>query len=305
MSKIAAIDVGSNAMRMVVGKVSSNGQVDAMRRLRFPVRLGQDVFHKGYLQEQSIQKTEAAFWQFRQEVDDCGVRQIRAVATSAVRDAANRRLLVERVWNASGVKIEVIDGLEEARLIHSAVMQRLDLRHKRVLLIDIGGGSVEVTLSRGAQMVSTASYDIGTVRLLELIRAKRVPKPMWMEVIADALAEVGKRIVQDLNGEGVQICVGTGGNIEEIGRLRQRLFKGESKRIVTSAELERLIENLARMTYTDRLKKLKLRPDRADVILPAALILQLITQTAGVKQVYIPHVGLREGVLLNLAKGLT
>jgi exopolyphosphatase/guanosine-5'-triphosphate,3'-diphosphate pyrophosphatase len=113
------------------------------------------------------------------------------------------------------------------------------------------------------------------------------------------------RIERDLGEEKVQICAGTGGNVEEIGRLRQKLFKAESDRFVTLEELERLIEHLDRMTYEERIRKLKLRPDRADVILPASIVLHLIASEAGVKQIAIPNVGLKDGILLDIAEDLS
>src|SRR4030095_293827 len=113
------------------------------------------------------------------------------------------------------------------------------------------------------------------------------------------------RIEQDLGDEKIQICAGTGGNVDEIGRLRQKLFKGESDRFVKLEELKMLIERLERMTYEERMEKLKLRADRADVILPASIVLHLIAREAGVKQIMIPNVGLKDGILLDIAEDLS
>ncbi len=304
MVNISAIDVGSNAMRMVVGEVDEAWQVRPIENIRLPVRLGQDVFGGGYLEEKTIQQTEEAFLRFKQMAEDFNVQQLRAVATSAAREAANSDLLVDRVFRTSGIEIEIISGEEEARLIHAAVAHVLNLKEKRTLLIDIGGGSVEVTLSTGRNIISTDSYDMGTVRLLKKLNGSKSKHPLG-NLVREYVEAARYRIERDLGDEKIQICAGTGGNVEEIGRLRQKLFKAESDHFVTVEELEKLIERLEHMTYEQRMDKLKLRPDRADVILPASIVRHLIAREAGVKQIMIPNVGLKDGILLDIAGDLS
>ncbi|HEY9527918.1 MAG TPA: Ppx/GppA phosphatase family protein [Anaerolineales bacterium] len=304
MVNISAIDVGSNAMRMVVGEVDESWQVRPIENIRLPVRLGQDVFGGGYLEEKTIQQTEEVFLRFKQMAENFNVHQLRAVATCAAREAANSDLLVDRVFRTSGIAIDIISGEEEARLIHAAVAHVLNLKDKRTLLIDIGGGSVEVTLSTGRHIISTDSYDMGTVRLLQKLNGSKSKHPLG-DLVREYAEAARYRIEQDLGDEKIQICAGTGGNVEEIGRLRQKLFKGESDHFVTLEELKKLIERLERMTYEQRMEKLKLRADRADVILPASIVLQLIAREAGVKQIMIPHVGLKDGILLDIAADLS
>ena len=305
MFKIAAIDVGSNAMRMVVGAVDDAWQVNAVETVRLPVRLGQDVFTKGVLEEETIRQTEEAFLRFKHLAESFDIRHLRAVATSAAREAKNNDLLIDRVFRTSGIELELISGEEEARLIHLAVVHELHLKNKRTLLIDIGGGSIEVTVSTGQNIISTDSYNMGTVRVLEKLDVNSRSKHFFGKLIREYAEAARYRIEQDLGSEKIQVCAGTGGNVEEIGRLRQRLFKAESDRLITLEELERLIEHLDRMTYEERMQKLKLRPDRADVILPASIVLHLIASEARVKQVMIPNVGLKDGILLDIAEDLS
>jgi len=305
MLKISAIDVGSNAMRMVVGEVDESWRVNTIENIRLPVRLGEDVFSKGHLEEKTIQRTEEAFLRFKHVADGFNVHRMRAVATSAAREAANGDLLIDRVFRTSGIEIEIISGDEEARLIHSAVAHVLDLKNKRTLLIDIGGGSVEVTISTGRNIISTDSYNMGTVRLLEKLDTKNKSKHPFGKLVREYAEAARFRIERDIGDEKIQICAGTGGNVEEIGRLRQKLFKAESDRLVTLDELDELIERLNRMSYEERISKLKLRPDRADVILPASIVLHLIASEAGVKQIAIPNVGLKDGILLDMAEDLS
>ncbi|HXD09873.1 MAG TPA: hypothetical protein VN653_07415, partial [Anaerolineales bacterium] len=305
MLKISAIDVGSNAMRMVVGDVDESWQVNTIENIRLPVRLGQDVFSQGYLEEKTIQQTEEAFLHFKHVADSFNVHRMRAIATSAAREAANGDLLIDRVLRTSGIEIEIISGDEEARLIHSAVSHTLDLKDRRTLLIDIGGGSVEVTISTGRNIISTDSYNLGTVRLLEKLDTKEKSKHPFGKLVREYAEAARYRIERDLGDEKIQICAGTGGNVEEIGRLRQKLFKAESAHFVTLEELEQLIERLDKLSYEERIHKLKLRPDRADVILPASIVLHLIASEAGVKQIAIPNVGLKDGILLDIAEELS
>ena len=305
MLKIAAIDAGSNALRMVVGELDDSWQVNTIENIRLPVRLGQDVFSRGRFEKSTLQQAEEAFLRFKLVADTYGVHRLRAVATSATREAANGDLLVDRVHRTSGIEIEVINGEEEARLIHSAVAHALDLKNKRTLMIDIGGGSVEVTISTGRDIISTESYNMGTVRLLEKLDSKAKTKSSFGKMVREYAEAARYRIERDLGDEKIQICAGTGGNVEEIGRLRQKIFKTESDRFIRLDELEELIEHLNGMSVEERIRRLKLRPDRADVILPASIVLHLIASEAGVKQVAIPNVGLKDGILLDMAEELS
>ncbi|HET7376434.1 MAG TPA: Ppx/GppA family phosphatase, partial [Anaerolineae bacterium] len=301
----AAIDVGSNAIRMAVGEVDDSWKVKAIDNIRIPVRLGQDVFTKGLLDEMAMQHTVDAFRRFKRVTKDFGVYRLQTVATSAMREASNSHLLANRICRASEIKVDIIDGDEEARLIHQAVTQALDIRNKRTLMIDIGGGSVEVTLSNGCNIIFSGSYNMGTVRLLKKLETKGRSKQTFSQLVHESAESIRRRIQREIGDEKILVCVGTGGSVEEIGRLRQKLFKADSDRLVTLIELEMLIERLSNMSIEERIRKYKLRPDRADVILPAALVLHLIANQVHVKQIAIPNVGLKDGILLDIAQELS
>lgn len=305
MLKISAIDVGSNAMRMAIGEVDERWQVRVIENVRLPVRLGGDVFGEGILQGRTIRQTEEAFLRFKHLAETHDVQRLRAVATSAAREAVNGALLIDRIRRTSGIELEIISGEEEARLIHRAVVHALRLKKKRTLLIDIGGGSVEVTVSNGQSIISTESYNMGTVRLLEKLDEVKKFRQPFGKLVREYAEAARYRIERDLGDEKIQVCAGTGGNVEEIGRLRQKLFKGESDRLITLPELEKLIERLSEMSVSERMRRLGLRPDRADVILPAAIVLHMVAREAGVKQIAIPNVGLKDGILLDLAEDLS
>lgn len=310
MQSIAAIDSGSNALRMIVGNINQRGEVEPIENIRLPVRLGQDAFTSGHLREVTLQQAVDAFLHFRRVADDLGVTKIRAIATSALREASNSDILLDRILRTSGIEIEIINGEEEARLIHLAVEHSIDLKNKRAVLIDIGGGSVEVTISQNKKIVSTESYNLGTVRLLNKLENGRDEKRFFFSaskqpfnlLVREYAEAARRRIDREIGKEKIHLCIGTGGNVEEMGKLRQRLFKKSSDKSITLSELQDLIEKLSHMTVKERINKLKLRPDRADVILPAAIVLQLIATEAKARQILIPDVGLKDGLLIEMAE---
>ncbi len=310
MQKIAAIDAGSNAMRMVVGTVNEAWQVEAIENIRLPVRLGQDVFTTGMLEEKTIQQAVDAFLHFRRVANDFGVAQTRAVATSAMREANNGDILSDRIARTSGIEVEVIGGAEEARLIHLAVASAIKLSGKRAVLIDIGGGSVEVTLSENGNILSTESYNMGTVRLLRKLDRGKAPisstgrQQPFSLLVREYAQAARRRIDRELGSSHIDLCVGTGGNVEDLGRLRERVLHRPDPGVIGVRDLEKLIEKLSAMSVSERISKLKLKPDRADVIVPAAIVLQLIANEAHVRQIAVPGVGLKDGVLLEMADKL-
>ncbi len=310
MQRIAAIDAGSNAMRMIVGDVDDNWHVQPVENIRLPVRLGRDVFNSGAFQERTIQQAVAAFLHFQRLARDLGAARTRAIATSAMREATNGDILLDRILRTSGIEVEVISGAEEARLIHLAVASALKLKGKRAVLIDIGGGSVEVTISQNENITSTESYNMGTVRLLQkLDGANEWPldtlgRKHFTGLLREYAESARRRIDREIGPERVNICVGTGGTVEELGRLREKTLKAANGTSISLRELDELITRLSAMTVKERIRKLKIRPDRADVILPAAVVLQLIAQEAHARRISIPGVGLKDGVLLEMADQL-
>src|SRR6202142_174680 len=311
MQIIAAIDVGSNAIRMVVGRFNESRTMEVLENIRLPVRLGTDAFGPGRLREVTIQQTVNAFLHFQTIASDLEVTKVRAIATSAMREATNGDILIDRVLRATGIGIEAISGEEEARLVHLAVSNAINLKGKHAVLIDIGGGSVEVTIAEDKKVISTESYNMGTVRLLQKLNGKSksffspsTAKHPFSLLIREYAEAARRRIDREIGNAKVDVCAGTGGNVEEMGRLRQKIFKRDSDKLITLSELQELIEKLSEMTVKERIQKLKLRSDRADVILPATIVLHLIAREAGVKQIAIPHVGLKDGLLLDMAAEL-
>ncbi len=296
----AAIDIGSNAMRLRIGGLTADGRLDIVAQHREAVRLGHDAFTRGRLSEATIERAVGAFEAFRRSIDGQPVGSLRAVGTSALRDAANGGELIERVERATGIRIEVVSGEEEARLIHLALRHRLPALEKRsAMLIDIGGGSVEVSLCERGDIVAVESFPMGTVRLLELFAGREGGDPnlrLLDEYVEAMIDKVGEAIL----GRRVEFCVGSGGNIECLGGLGVHLLGNGRPDRLTHRDLVRLGERLQAMGVAERIETLGLRPDRADVVVPACHVLTAITGLTPDVELHIPGSGLAEGVLIDL-----
>ena len=222
MQTIAAIDVGSNAIRMIVGRSNETRQVEVIENIRLPVRLGTDAFGSGRLREVTIQQTVNAFRHFQRVASDLEVTKVRAIGTSAMREATNGDILIDRVLRATGIGIETISGEEEARLVHLAVANAINLKGKHAVLIDIGGGSVEVTIAEDKKVISTESYNMGTVRLLQKLNGESksffslaAPKHPLSLLIREYTEAARQRIDREI-GQGKSGCLR--GNRRKCGR---------------------------------------------------------------------------------------
>ncbi len=296
----AAIDIGSNAIRLAIGELTRDGQLNLVHDSREALRLGQDSFSSGVISDFSMMRLIETFDQFKKILSDFGVEHLRAVGTSALREATNQREVVRTLRERTGIKIELIRGEEEAELIHLAVSERIELQDKLALLIDIGGGSVEVTLVDRGNIVRSESAPMGTVRLLKILEQKKNPGRVLNRLIREYSTGIRQQIAQELNNRSLDLAVGTGGNIDCLGELRKRMLGKDDSGIITKAELEKIVEKLQASSIEDRASELQLRPDRADVIFPAAAVLLAVLNQAKIEELRIPHVGLKEGVLLEM-----
>jgi len=304
MPTFAAIDVGSNAIRLAIGNVDGERKLSVVENLREPVRLGQDVFTSGAIAEQTIENAAEAFKRFRSAVDARGAKWTKAVATSATREATNRDLFIDRIAQASGIDIGVIGPEEEARLIHLAVEEKINLRNKLAMLIDIGGGSTEITLVADGNILSTESFRMGAVRLLQVLEEKKHGEKKFNQLVREYVDATQRRLKKEIGAQKIDLCVGTGGNIETLGDLRRQVLDKEKDTVLGEGELDQLVRKLLGMSFQDRVSQLGLRPDRADVIVPASIVLQKILRLAGVEELLIPKMGLKDGLLIDMAQEL-
>jgi exopolyphosphatase / guanosine-5'-triphosphate,3'-diphosphate pyrophosphatase len=300
---IAAIDVGSNAIRLAIANANPDAGHQIVYAVREPVRLGQDVFTKGAISGQTVDRTVQTFIDFKHKLTEHGVTHVKAVATSALREATNREGVLKAIARATGIEISIIGGEEEARLIHQAMKEAVNLKNKVALLVDIGGGSVEVVLANDSTVLCTESYSMGGVRLLKILDEK-AGEERFNQLVTEYVDATQRRLQQEIGDQRIDICVGTGGSVEAIGELRKELFDKNSCQKVTAEELKVIVKKLRGMTFEERIHDLRLRPDRADVIVPAAIVLQKIVQQAGVAEIVIPGIGLKDGVLLEITSQL-
>lgn len=300
MDKIAAIDIGSNAIRLVIGGVDQHGDIRILKKIREPVRLGKDVFANGTIGAKTREKALDVFKSFAGLLQEFDVHHSKAVATSALRDARDRQEFVDQVHKSSGIKIDVIDGIEEGRLIFSAVAHKVNLTDKVALLIDIGGGSVELTIVDHGSSRATETFKLGTLRMLQILETRGLKEKALRDIIDESMIAARGFLSRQLKDLHVDIVIGTGGNFESLGKLRVALLHKNSIFSMTRHELAQLVEHLESMTYKERVQFLRLRPDRADVVIPAAIVTLAVMRHVDAEILGIPYVGLRDGILAEL-----
>lgn len=299
---LAAIDIGSNAIRLSIGRIENDRNVTITDNYREAVRLGRDVFTKRAISEEAMDAAVDVFKRFREIIDRNNVTFTRAVATSALREAMNRDSFTDNVSHASAVDIDVINTEEEAQLIHLAVTEKVNLRNKTALLIDIGGGSTEVTLTVDGSIISTESFRLGAVRLLQLLEEKKQGEKKFNLLVQEYVEAAQRRLRKEISGKKIDLCVGTGGNIEALADLKKDVLHKERNSSFSADDLNAILKKLMSLSFEDRVQQLRLRPDRADVIVPASIILREIVKVAGIAEVIVPNVGLKEGLILDMAQ---
>ncbi|MDQ3334228.1 MAG: Ppx/GppA family phosphatase [Myxococcota bacterium] len=292
--RLGAIDAGSNAIRIVIAELG----VSEMTRIeaeRLPVRLGHGAFTRGELDEKTIDQAVAAFIHFRERFDANGVSIYRAVATSAVRGASNRDVLLHRLYHEAGIELEVIEGEEEARLVRKAVVNAMPSATPRAIL-DLGGGSLEVNLRQGGTWRGY-SLPVGTVRLMETFGLDGA--------ISDSEAGMVRRytatLMQTIAGGGsTGVAAATGGNAEALAKI-----VGDGDPTTPGMELaalEKELPALVAANVDERMQKYGFKRDRAEVIGIAALVFATAARQLGITKLVCPNVGVREALLLELAE---
>jgi len=284
---LAAIDIGSNAMRLLfcrVYEVNGKPHFSKEELIRMPIRLGEDVFLRGKISEQKEERLITSLRGFSELIKAYDVTAYRAVATSAMRDASNGEEIISRAKKESGIQVEIIDGKLEAALVFSNHIEELLNPKFAYLYIDVGGGSTELTLYFNQKVISARSFNIGTVRML----LGKDEKEEWEEMKAWL-----KRITVGIHPLN---AIGSGGNINKIFKMAN---KKETKHL-SYDKLKGQYEMLCSYTYEERIERLGLKPDRADVIIPAAKIFLTVMKTADIDKVYVPQIGLSDGIVHDL-----
>lgn len=284
--RYAAIDIGSNAVRLLIADIVRNEKVVSFKKntlIRVPLRLGDDAFiHRkiSHQKERDLIKTLSAF---KNLMDVYKVEQYMACATSAMREAENGHDIVEKV-REEGVDLQIIDGGMEAKIIYSSHIQEQLEQKKAYLYIDVGGGSTELTVFSDQKPIASRSFDIGTIRILD----NQDSEVVWEEMRTWVRTQC--KPFKQING------IGTGGNINKLSRL----VNGAEDKPISYAKLKSIYEYLNSFSLKERINVVGLNSDRADVIIPACEIFLTIMKYGGLKKIVVPRVGLADGMIQTL-----
>ena len=291
----AAIDFGSNAVRLLIKSIDREAvqekKFKKVMMLRVPLRLGFDVFSIGELSEKKADKLRRLMKAFRQLMKIYDVDDYRACATSAMRDARNGRTIIKKIEKDTGIRIEIIDGQEEARMIYNNHIECMEDRLGNYMYVDVGGGSTEINLLTNGELVWSVSYNIGTVRML----SNAVKEGTWQQM--------EEELMKVTEGVAAINIIGSGGNINKLFRLADKKDKKLQRLPVSS--LQTVYDVLKPLTPEERVEAFSLKQDRADVIVPAAEIFLKIAEVVHAEYIYVPVIGLSDGIIDNLyAKSL-
>jgi len=282
-NRFAAIDIGSNAVRLLLSEVFETQNGPYFRKIsliRMPIRMGKDSFIRGKISKDKADQLLATIRGFKSLVTAYGPLDFRACATSAMREADNGLKIQKRIKEQTGVDIQIISGKEEAKIIFANNPWSHLEEGKAWLFVDVGGGSTEITIHSFGKTVSR-SFGIGTIRLLEDLVNKKTWKEMksWIRDHTRAFSSIE--------------AIGSGGNINKIIKLA----KPSEGKTITLAKMKRVKNNLDFFSYEDRITKLGLKPDRADVIMPALKIYMSVMKWGGIRSISVPQIGLADGLV--------
>lgn len=284
---LAAIDIGSNALRLLIAEAVVTGKDKQYFRkislTRVPLRLGEDVFGKGKISDDKAKKLIKSLKAFRYLMEVNEVEHFRACATSAMREAKNGKEIRKLIQKKADIDLKIIKGSEEADIIFANFHTAKLSPTQGYLYIDVGGGSTEVSLIKNNKRIKSKSFPLGTVRILK----GKVNDSIWSEA---------REWIEGLNINEDIIAIGTGGNINRIYKESVHSF-GEK---IAYNEIESIVKHISTFSYENRIKLLKLKPDRADVIIPAGKIYLSFMKHVNATQMIVPKVGLADGIIYQL-----
>ncbi len=286
--RLAAIDIGSNAARLLISDVingpQGNPEFIKAALVRAPLRLGFEVFDKGEIPSNKVEKIIKTMKSYKLLLDVYEVKHLKACATSAMRDAANGAEIIKKVKAETGIEIKIISGQEEASLIYENHIAENMTKEESYLYIDVGGGSTELTFFSDGKLIFKESFNIGTIRILK----NQVNEAMWDEMKAF--------IKTRTNGYHHVTAIGSGGNINKVFSLSKR----KEGKPLTLDMLRDYFKEFSNLSVGQRMTLYHLREDRADVIVPALLIYINVMRWADTEEIYIPKIGLADGLIHTL-----
>lgn len=283
----AAIDIGSNAVRLLIKRY--NGEDDNLRKqllFRVPIRLGFDVFTKGKVSSKKAEHLLRLMKAYRQVMKIYEVDEFRACATSAMRDSSNGKEIIKEIKKETGIKIDIIAGDEEARIVYETHVECWNEAGGNFMYVDVGGGSTEINVISEGELIRSMSFNIGTVRTL----TDTVKPEEW-----ERLTQELQPLAQEYNNI---VIVGSGGNINKLYKLAKT--KDDNKHSFTVEALRSLYKKLQPLSVEQRMEQFGLKADRADVIIPASEIFLNIAKLAGAKKITVPMIGVSDGIIDGL-----
>ena len=289
ITKYAAIDIGSNALRLLISNVIEYRKETITLKnslIRVPIRLGQDAFTSGKISRNNIKQITRSMRAFKNLMKVHNVKNYLAFATAALREAKNGEEVIDRVKNKTGINIQIIDGKKEAKIISNANVFRGVHPKKTILYIDVGGGSTELSIIKNKKVLKSISLKIGTVRLLN----NGVDSETW--IMAKKWVTTNTRPFTNI------FLLGTGGNINKLHKISNI----KENKPITYDKLRKIYKNLNSLSYEERIIKFALNQDRSDVIIPATELFLKIFEWSGAREVYVPRVGLSDGMIKELCK---
>jgi exopolyphosphatase/guanosine-5'-triphosphate,3'-diphosphate pyrophosphatase len=285
--KFGAIDIGTNAARLLIGEVCQSEDHNYVKKIsytRIPLRLGEDVFEIGKISKEKSKHTLDTIKAFKLIAKIFEVNRIRAVATSAMREAANSEKIIKKVEEKTGIAIEVISGQEEADLIFGTFLLLDFDKENPFVVIDVGGGSTEISFFNSGKKVASKSFEVGTIRLLK----GKVEEFVWQNI--------ENWLKENIPQNDKMLLFGTGGNINKI----HKILGCKDDEQVSSKNIKKLYKSLSPLSVEDRIDLFHLKPDRADVIVPAIEIYLFIMEKIGLHKIGVPKIGLSDGMIYKM-----
>jgi exopolyphosphatase/guanosine-5'-triphosphate,3'-diphosphate pyrophosphatase len=285
--KFGAIDIGTNAARLLVGEVCKDGDHHYVKKIsytRIPLRLGDDVFENGKISKVKQGHFVDSILAFKLIAGIFEVEELRAVATSAMREAKNADKVISLIKNTTGIDIQVISGQEEAELIFGTFMLLDFDKKKSFIVVDVGGGSTEISVFENGTKTAAKSFEIGTIRLLK----EKVNQSLW--------DDISNWIKHNVDFSTDHQLFGTGGNINKI----HKIIGLKDKAPVDLKSMKKLFENLKELSVEERIDRFQLKPDRADVIVPALSIYIHVMNELNSFEISVPKIGLSDGMIYEM-----
>lgn len=284
----SAVDIGSNAGRLLISHVfEKNNQMFASKiaLVRVPLRLGMDVFEKGYISDEKIEMLIKTFKAYELIRDIYKPVDFTACATAALREATNRVEVLKLIETETGVKLRIIDGIEEAEIVSHANNIYINKRFDDTLYVDVGGGSTEFSYFKKDKFIASESFQIGTIKyLFDQVESKEWDRMQkWLETVPIRNSKIN--------------CICSGGNISRLTSLF-----GNNDNTITRTQVKNAVGELEKHSYEERIERFTLRPDRADVIIPAARIFNNIIKWGNLETLIAPQIGLVDGLAIELYK---